>query len=176
MRLHVERRLRPSTGREYRRLLFGPDTRLLQNRPIDQITKRDVLNIIETIDARGSHTAASRTRVYLSKFFNWCAERDIIETVPTDRIPAPNPEVKRERLLDATELGYLMQALAKAPTVISAVIRILLLTGQRRSEAAGMRWSELNGFDGTEPTWQIPGSRTKNGESHLVPLSQTVVE
>ncbi|MBO6716731.1 MAG: site-specific integrase [Rhizobiaceae bacterium] len=176
MRLHAERRLRPSTQREYRRLLFGPDTNTLHDRPISHITKRDVLDVIETIDARGSPAAASRTRAYLSKFFNWCAERDIIETVPTDRIPAPNPEVKRDRVLDATELRYLLRALNQEVTAISKVIRILLLTGQRRSEVAGMRWSELDRLDGAEATWQIPGSRTKNGESHLVPLSPPVVD
>ncbi|MEX0953653.1 MAG: integrase arm-type DNA-binding domain-containing protein [Rhizobiaceae bacterium] len=176
MRFHAERRLRPSTQREYRRLLFGPDTKNLHDRPIGQITKRDVLDVIESIDARGAPVAASRTRVYLSKFFNWCAERDIIETVPTDRIPAPNPEIRRDRVLDTSELCYLLRALNREPTVMSTVIRILLLTGQRRSEVAGMRWSELNGLHGAEPTWQIPGARTKNGESHLVPLSTPVVE
>ena len=96
---HVERRLRPSTQREYRRILNGSDTRAWRDRPISQIGKRDVLDVIDAMDGRGSPGASKRALVYLRKFFNWCAERDIISVVPTDRIRPPHPEVKRDRVL-----------------------------------------------------------------------------
>ena len=54
------------------------------------------------------------------------------------------------------------------------LIRLLLLTGQRRGEVAGLLWSELQDFDGDCPLWEIPGHRTKNKHAHLVPLSPTV--
>ena len=161
LRLHAERRLRPATQREYRRVLCGQDTQRLHDRPISEITKRDVLEVIEAIDARGSPVAASRTRVYLSKFFKWCAERDIIDTVPTNGVPAPNLDVRRDRVLDASELGYLLKSLGHTQTAMSVVIQILLLTGQRRSEVAGMRWSEVSGLDGPDPLWQIAGGQDK---------------
>ena len=88
---HVERRLRPSTQREYRRILKGSDTRAWRDRPISQIGKRDVLDVIDAMDGRGSPGASKRALVYLRKFFNWCAERDIISVVPTDRIRPPTP-------------------------------------------------------------------------------------
>jgi integrase len=171
---HVERRLRPSTKREYRRILKGSDTRAWRDRPITQIGKREVLDVIEAMDGRGSPGASKRALVYLRKFFNWCAERDIITTVPTDRIRPPHPEVKRDRVLSDGELRYLLCALAAERSVFGTLLRILILTGQRRAEVAGMLWSELRDIDNEGALWEIPGHRTKNKHTHLVPLSPAV--
>ena len=108
---YAERHLRPSTQREYRRILKGKDTRAWRDRPVSEISKRDVLDVIEEIDGRGSPGASKRALAYLRKFFNWCAERDIITMPPTDRIRSPHPEVKRDRVLTEQELYYLLRAL-----------------------------------------------------------------
>lgn len=171
---HAQRRLRLSTQREYRRILTGADTCHWRDKPIVQLTKRDVLDVLEAIDRRGSPGAAKRTLVYLRKFFNWCAERDILTVVPTDRIPAPHPEVKRDRVLSEEELRYILSAIDAEKSIFGPLIRILLLTGQRRAEVAGMRWSELRNLDGTDALWEIPSERTKNKQRHLVPLSPAV--
>jgi integrase len=174
LRKHAERHLRPSTQREYRRVLAGPDTRAWRDKPITQITKRDVLDVIEAIDDRGSPGASKRTLVYLRKFFNWCAERDIIPACPTDRIRPPYPEVKRDRVLTDEELRYLLRALQAEPSIFAPLFHVLLLTGQRRGEVAGMRWSELKEIDSDDVLWEIPGQRTKNKQSHLVPIVPAV--
>jgi integrase len=174
IRLHAERRLRASTQRDYRRVLTGPETREWRGRPISEITKRDVLDVIEAIDARGSPGASKRTLVYLRKFFNWCAERDIIATVPTDRIRATHPEVKRDRVLSEEELRYLLRALNADDSIFAPMVRLLLLTGQRRAEVAGMAWSELRNLDSDQALWEIPAARTKNKRGHLVPLAHPV--
>ena len=171
---HVDRHLRPSTRREYRRILNGCDTRGWRDRPIAEIAKRDVLDMIEGMDARGSPGAAKRALVYIRKFFNWCAERDMISTVPTDRIRPPHPEVKRDRVLAEFELRQLIKVLDREPSIFSPLIRVLLLTGQRRAEVAGMSWAELHELDGENAYWEIPGSRTKNKQRHIVPLSPSV--
>ncbi|MGI9503692.1 MAG: site-specific integrase, partial [Geminicoccaceae bacterium] len=54
----------------------------------------------------------------------------------------------------------------------AAIIRLLLLTGQRREEVAAMRWSEI---DLERRLWEIPGTRTKNHRPHQVPLSDQVL-
>src|SRR5262245_47167592 len=96
---YAERQLRPSTQREYRRILKGSDTRPWRDKPLSEISRRDVLDVIEAFDARGSPGASKRALAYLRKFFNWCAERDIITTPPTARIRSSHPEVKRDRVL-----------------------------------------------------------------------------
>jgi integrase len=173
---HVERRLRPSTQREYRRILKGSDTRAWRDRPVTQISKRDVLDVIEAMDGRGSPGASKRALVYLRKFFNWCAERDIITTVPTDRIRPPHPEVRRDRVLSEEELRYLLRALETERSIFRPLFHILLLTGQRRAEVAGMLWSELRNLDGNNALWEIPGHRTKNKHGHLVPLTRAAID
>lgn len=172
---HAERRLRPSTQREYRRVLTGPDTRHLYAKPISEITKRDMIDVLEAIDERGSPGAAKRTLAYLRKFFNWCAERELVSTPPTDRIPRPHPEVKRDRVLSHDEIRDVLRAVDAEKNVFGPLIRVLLLTGQRRAEVAGLRRTELREIDGAEPIWEIPGARTKNGQSHLVPLTSAVL-
>ena len=60
-----------------------------------------------------------------------------------------------------------------APRPFGPLLKVLLLTGQRRNEVAGMTRDELRD-DGA--TWHIPGSRTKNGRAHVVPLPPLVRE
>jgi len=167
---YVERRLRPSTMREYKRILTGPDTRHWHGRPISSVTKRDVLDVIEKIEGRGSPGAAARALAYLGKFFNWCAERDIIEIVPTDRIRASHPPTKRDRVLSEDELTYVIGAIEAEQSVFGPLFMVLLMTGQRRGEVAGMRWGEIKASDTEDVLWEIPGERTKNKQAHVVPL------
>jgi integrase len=75
---------------------------------------------------------------------------------PADRIRAPYPEVKRDRALADQELNHLMHALRAEQSIFGPLIWVLLLTGQRRSEVAGMAWSELRDVDGDNAVWEIP--------------------
>ena len=65
-------------------------------------------------------------------------------------------------------------ALKDYPGLFGPLLKVLLLTGQRRSEVAGLRWEELEGLGTAEGIWRLPGVRTKNGQSHLVPLAPAV--
>ena len=59
-----------------------------------------------------------------------------------------------------------------ARTTMRRILKLLLLTGQRRGEVAGMTWGEL---DLDRAVWSMPAGRTKNGLPHDVPLSQQAV-
>jgi len=65
---------------------------------------------------------------------------------------------------------YLLHALNAELSVFGPLIRVLLWTGQRRGEVAGMSWSELRDLSNENALWEIPGHRTKNKHTHLVPL------
>jgi len=167
-------KLRPSTQREYKRILQGPDTKAWRNIPIGVITKHHVMDLIEQIEDRGSLQAANRSLAYLKKFFDWCARRDAITgALPTDRVDPPSGKVKRDRVLAPDEVKALWMALKAEQGLFSPLVKLLLLTGQRRSEVAGMRWEELD-LEGDKPTWTIPADRTKNKEKHNVPLTPAV--
>jgi integrase len=175
MEQYVEPRLAMSTHREYRRTLFGDDTSRWAKRPITGITRADVRAVLDAMVARGSAGAANHTLAYLKKFFNWCAEKDLIEIPPTDRIKPPAHKNVGERTLSEAEIVEVWQAFEVEGGLFGPLFKLLLLTGQRRAEVGGMRWSELSNLDGVAPLWEIPGSRTKNKRAHLVPLvPQTV--
>lgn len=84
-------------------------------------------------------------------------------------------------MLTADEIRWFWQACESvdaplapgAPRPFGPLLKVLLLTGQRRNEVAGMTRDELSD-DGA--TWNIPGSRTKNGRAHVVPLPPMVRE
>ena len=103
MTKHVRGHLRPSTAREYQRILFGADTKHWRTRPVSSLEKRDMMDLMESIRARGSKTAGDLALAYLRKFFNWCADREIIASPPTDRIRRLLPR-SRDRVLSELEL------------------------------------------------------------------------
>src|SRR5829696_3312920 len=85
---HVDRHLRPNTAREYRRILQGLDTHDWRSRPITTITRDDAIDLLGRIHERGSPAAANRALAYLSKFFSWCLEQDLVNASPTARVRA----------------------------------------------------------------------------------------
>ena len=92
--------------------------------------------------------------------------RGSIEANPFAALPI-NPTVKRERVLTDAELRAIWQATAK-PGSFNSIVRMLMLTAQRRDEVAGMAWPELSE---DRSTWTFPASRAKNGDDSIVPLS-----
>src|SRR3954453_17193588 len=140
MERYVDRELRPNTAREYRRILQGPDTQEWRSRPISSATKGDITDLLHRIEERGSPAAANRALAYLSKFFNWCIEQDLLTANPTARVRAPSSVTSRERVLTSEELKWIWTALDGFPGVFGPLFKVLLLTGQRRGEVAGVRW------------------------------------
>jgi integrase len=82
------------------------------------------------------------------------------------------PTLKRERVLSDDELAVIWRA-TDSPGPFNGIVRLLMVTGQRREEVAGMAWAEL--FDDFS-TWTIPASRAKNGATHIVPLASPAQE
>ena len=79
----------------------------------------------------------------------------------------------RDRILTDAELARVWRACDHLGEPWHGFVRVLILTGQRRAETAGARWSEISaGFD----TWTIPAERSKNGRAHDVPLSEPARE
>ena len=158
-----KRRTWQQTEDTFRRLIL-PKWR---GRTVHEIRRRDVIELVEEI-ATDRPYMANRTLATLSKFFGWCVARDILEVSPASGIEAPGREVARERILDDDELRRLWIAAGDpAEGPFGVLVRLLVLTGQRRGEVSGMRWSEL----GDDRIWRLPGSRTKNDKAHQVPLA-----
>nr|WP_276592716.1 MULTISPECIES: site-specific integrase [unclassified Methylobacterium] len=165
---HVKPRNRPRTAEETIRILRTKVLPVWDGRKIQDIGRRDVIELLDGIVDAGTPVAANRTLAALSKLFNWATDRGVIDANPCVRIKAPAAETSRDRVLSDEELRLLWRGCAKIGWPFGPFVQILLLTAQRRDEVAKMRRVELR--EGGK-LWTIPGERAKNGQAHDVPLS-----
>jgi integrase len=136
-------------------------------RKIGAITRADIIAEIDTVFDRAP-TSANRFLAVQRRLFNWCLSRDMIPFSPAAGIEAPAEERARERVLTDVELRNVWSAARELEWPFAPFVQLLILTGQRRSEVAGLQWSELNI---KEKVWTLPASRAKNDAEHKVPLS-----
>ncbi|WIJ26620.1 tyrosine-type recombinase/integrase [Devosia sp. RR2S18] len=166
---HVDKK-KDSTANEMRRLIDREVRPAWGNKKIHALHKRDVVELLDGIVERGAETTANRVFALLRRFGNWCVERGVLETSFAATAKAPSEEVSRDRVLTDDEIRWLWAATSSG--VLSAATRLLLITGQRRGEVAGMTRAEIAAGD----LWHIPPERTKNGLPHDVPLSGLALE
>lgn len=134
---------------------------------VDEVTKAKVNEALEVVGER-SKAAANKMHKWLRQMFNWFVERGVVEHSPLDRVRRPHAEPSRKRVLSLLEIAAVWLAAGELPDPFRSFYRLLILTGQRLREVAGLKWSELD-FDSAE--WLLPAERTKNKNDHLVPLS-----
>jgi integrase len=139
-------------------------------RKISEIRREDVLSLLDDIVDGGAPVGANRVLTAVRKLFNWAAGRYALPANPCDRVQRPTNEVSRDRVLTDEELRLIWQAAGKRGWPFGPIVQLLILTGQRREEVAGMAWSELNLKEGAS-TWHLPRGRVKNDNGHDVPLS-----
>ncbi len=167
--LYAKQRTKDWKGSERVLLKFSS----LYSRPIDSIKRADVVRVLDTIVANGTPTRANRALGALKKLMNWCVDRGVIEHSPVAQLRMPAKEEARERVLADDELRLCWQMATAEGYPFAPCVWLLMLTGQRRGEVSGMRWSEL---DLANATWTLPGHRVKNKSSHIVPLSPLALE
>jgi integrase len=170
---HCKRSNRPRTAQETERLLRLHVLPRWRGRTIDSITRRDVLDLLDRVLDGGAPIAANRVLSAARKMFNWCVGRDIIAASPCAGVKPPTPERSRERVLSDRELHEIWNAAENIGYPFGTLIKLLALSGQRRDEVAGMRWSEL---DIENRLWKLPTGRVKNSKGHEVPLSDAAIQ
>jgi len=164
---------RESTRRETERLLKARFVSRWGARDLREITKADVLEIIDEAVANGTPSAANHAVAVIRALFNWCLDRGLIESSPCARIKMPAKTVSRERVLTDVEIAAVWSAACGAGYPFGTIVRLLLLTAQRRNEVTKMRWADIDGETGI---WSIPKELTKNGVAQTVPLVPLALE
>jgi integrase len=139
------------------------------NTPAADLKRTDVVRVLDALAKGGKVAMASSTAAYGRACYQWAVKRGSISENPFANLPVA-PVEKRDRVLSDEELSAVWKATDR-PGPYNAIVRTLVLTGQRREEVAGMAWAEL---DDDLSTWTIPASRAKNGVAHVVPLSVPV--
>ena len=133
--------------------------------PIDSITLRDVADLLTKLDKSSGSTTTNRVRSTLSAVFSWAMREGlalsclVVNTNKRDEHP-------RDRILSNDEIGRIWNA--AGDDAFGTIIKLLIITGQRRSEISELRWSEI-GADAI----QLPSERAKNRRAHVVPLAPT---
>ena len=143
----------------------------LHEKPLDALDRAEIARRHrQLVEECGPH-AADRARSILSTFFVWAMREGLVEANPVANTNTATSPTRRERVLEDDELAALWRACRGDD--FGRIVRLLILTGQRRSEVAGMRWDEI---DLAGAMWTIPSERMKNGRPHEVPLSAPALE
>jgi integrase len=156
-----------TTERDLRRD-FGP----LLDRPVNTVTAPMIASLIDE-KAETAPTMANRLVGYSGPWFRWMKTRGHVSTNPTEDIEKPAKERSRERTLSQDEVAAIWDAAPKLGYPFGPFVRLLMLTGVRREELAGMRHDEID-FDAG--LWTVPAARSKTGVSIRIPLSRATVE
>jgi len=144
------------------------------NKLINEITRRDVVKLVEQINDRPAPIYAHAVFGVVRALFNWAVHRDIynLAASPCDRVKISElmsrPKEPRQRTLSDDELRAFWKATGRMDYPWGPLFRLLLLTGTRKTEAAGARWPE---FDLAKARWTVPLERFKSKTPHLVCLS-----
>jgi len=178
-----DRNLKPKTAKEWRRVFEHDILPRWGGRPLAEITKADVLNLVNDKAARrerkrqdltaGAAVQAGKMLTRLRTFFGWAVAHDLAPLDPTIGVRKPAKEASRDRVLTDDEIRGFWSGCAVLGAPFGPLFRLMLLTAQREGEVAGLRWSEL---DLSDCIWTIPSSRTKNGKPHTVHLSTLALE
>jgi integrase len=138
---------------------------------IQNLERRHVAAELGRIAANSGPYGANRSRAALSAIFAWAIGEGLADANPVIGTNKATDEIARDRVLTGNEIGLIWRHAGTGQ--YGAIVRLLLLTGQRREEVAAMQWPELHLDEGI---WSLPASRTKNGRPHDVPLSQPAIE
>jgi integrase len=142
--------------------------------PAEMVGRTEAVRALDKVKVNNGPVAANRLRAEARACWGWAVKRGTLTANPWEAIPRPLPrETPRERTLSDAEVAVLYRAAGGLPEPWGVLVRLLVLTGQRRGEVAGMRWAELDLDAGK---WSLPGARTKNHHAHVVLLSAQAVE
>ena len=136
------------------------------DRPLAEITRADVRDLTRKLVAADRPSAANHVHASLRALFRWCVRNDRLAVSPMVDMDRPAIERSRDRVLTGAELAEIWRACDTLATAHAAAIRLLILTGARRTEVGAMRRAELRGDE-----WHLPAARSKNGKPHIVPLA-----
>jgi integrase len=159
-------RLRPKSAHEYRRIITAYVLPSLGRHKVGGVTFADIDRLHRRLSADAPYQA-NRVLAVLSKMFALAIRWHMRPDNPC-RDVARNKEHGRERYLSEAELARLLGALdSYRDQRVASIFRLLLLTGARRGEVLSLRWEDIK----DPAVWTKPHARTKQRETHAVPLS-----
>jgi integrase len=141
---------------------------------VQAVARQEIVKVIDDIAAKHGAVTADRARAALSGLYVWAIDRGYCDASPIVHIKPRATGGARERTLSAQELREVCKAADVIGGDYSRIVKLLILTGQRREEIGSLGWTEIHD-NGDGVRIEIPGERTKNHRKHIVPLSPEAV-
>lgn len=170
---HVKPNTREKSLREFQRILDADVLPKWKHKLITEITRPDILKLLDRIVDRNAPIVANRTHEVIRGLFNWSLDRGYITASPAAGTKPPSVERSRDRVLDSSELAEVWNAADGLGYPNGPFLRFSILTAQRRGEVATMRWPDV---DLEKAVWTLPAEQTKSGRTHDVQLSRAAIE
>jgi integrase len=150
-----------------------------RDRDAKSLTRRDVIGLLDEIKVTAP-VSANRTHSVLVTLFNWAVEDELLELNPIAGLKKRAKEQEKDRTLADEELRAIWRALEDPREIsrdVADALRLIVLTGQRPGEVAGMVRSELVALSKpSEARWELPAERMKNRRPHVVPICPMALE
>lgn len=148
------------------------------SRPITSITVDDVVSLCDEFREADKAIHGRKIVGHASRVFRWAIARRALgvshnPAAGLDLSDLLAPLRTRERTLDDAEIRAIWRASETAGYPMGALVRLLMATALRRSEAAEGDWREV---DLSQRRWTIPASRMKSKRDHVVPLSTLALQ
>jgi integrase len=135
-----------------------------------EITRHDISQKLEKI--RGITSEQNHAIVAAKIFFKWAVRNGYVEHNPCEAFSTIK-RLPRERVLSDDELRLVFKTALEGSSTFSQIVALLVLTGQRRSEVAAIKWEWI---DSAERTITLPASLTKNRRTHTFPYGEMVAQ
>ena len=137
-------------------------------RQIGDISRTDIVRLLDNIADKSGAPMADHVLAYLRRVMSWHAARsdDFRSPIVRGMARTRPSQRRRQRVLSDDELRAVWRAAEASPNAFSYLVKFLLLTATRRTEAAAMRRSERVGSE-----WIVPQERYKTGLELVIPLS-----
>ncbi len=168
---NAEGELSAETLRGYRGMLKRDLLPRWGRRKLSEIVRADVIKLLDDITfGRGSPIMANRTRELVHRLFTYAISRGLVESNPVAGVEKPARERKGERVFSEDEIRLFWELTEAETPTYRAYFRLLLLTGQRKSELLKMEWAHIDGH-----LLNIPSKHTKSGRKHQIFLTRTAL-
>ena len=149
------------------------------HRPRSDITRADVVAVIEQTALRIGNESARTLWSYTSRIMTWAVQRALIDRSPCEGLSVAamlTAAKARDRILTPAEIKAVWLACEPRggqSDDFSRIVRLLIITGLRRNEIGGLQWSEL---DRERMLLVIPKERMKGARPHTIPINQQMLD
>jgi integrase len=141
-------------------------------REFTSIKRGDIAKLLDAVEDKAGPVAADNVLKRISAICTWFAARhgDYLSPIVKGMRRSATAARARDRILNDAELRAVWEA-ANGGT-FGAMVKTLLLTGQRREKVAAMRWQDIS-VDGV---WTIPAEDREKGNAQELKLPDVALD